>query len=72
MIQRRKPMTPKGSVIKAAKESKVSINSIKTNYKNVLAEVNKVHSHGLSVEQKKHLKEMGYLSGIGKGKPLKK
>jgi len=86
--QKNKSRMPAGSVKDVSKRSQVSIASINKNYKNVLAEVNKAYSHGLSAIQKKHLKEfflknplvssgevlkeMGYLSGVGKGKPLKK
>lgn len=89
VITRRKPSVPKGTIPKLSQTKNMSVDSIKAHYKHVLEGVNKVYTHGLSKTQKEHLKEMflknprvsasevlkemGYLSGIGKGKaPSKK
>jgi hypothetical protein len=83
-ITRKKPYVSKGTLPRISKSKNMSIESIKKHYTHVLESVNKVYPHGLSKIQKEHLKdmflknprvtsgevlkEMGYLSGIGKGK----
>lgn len=85
-ITRKKPFVAKGTIPKLSQAKHMSIDSIKTHYKQVITAVDKVYPHGLSKIQKEHLKKMflenprvsssevlkymGYLSGIGKGKAL--
>lgn len=85
-ITKRKPYVPKGTLPKISQTKHMSVDAIKRHYAQVIESVNKVYTHGLSKEQKTHLKdmflknprvsasevlkEMGYLSGIGKGKAL--
>jgi hypothetical protein len=86
VVKRRKPFVAEGTLPKISHAKQISISSVKTNYKHIIAEVDKVYPHGLSKVQKEHLKkmflenprvspsqvlrDMGYLSGVGKGKEI--
>ena len=86
VVTKRKPFVSKGTLPKISQTKHMSIDSIKTHYKHVITAVDKVYPHGLSKVQKEHLKkmflenprissgevlkEMGYLSGVGKGKAI--